>query len=724
MTRVLTILLACALSPTLAQEADPLEVFLRGVDQELRGGQVRDAAKAYLEVADDADAPARLRARALWRLTRCRELLGDAAGSREAAQRLVDEHPTSPRVDDARGVLRALEDEQAGAKRELSLERNGELVSLKCSDASIVDVLLTLAAEAKLGIVISPEVTGTITTELTNVRPLDALTSIVATAGVFALVHDREANTVRVQTQASLHTQLELRAYRLKPPAPGLRGWQRRQATISGLTELVHGKGIQGTSASYDPTTCTVFVATTALEHDAVGAFLGEQLQRRSQRAFDGPRVTVMFKHANVRTIYHLIAAYAEVGVLAAPEVMGQISVHLEDVPFDVALREITRAVGPYRLVETEACYLVLPPDRAEQWLQTVSWKVAKPPVAHWRAGGQLLQDSSGMARALGDEARSSEDWPRHPLTNALGDYAASLGIPGATVFQDPVSHRLVARLPRHLAAKLERELVGGGVIEQPARPPVAGGKLESWNDAAVRSLFSNAASELGVNVVLGPEVVGNLAGSFRRTGDPRELLGALAIAAGPFRVTEDAGVYRVGVPQGDLITVSLRLKSRSSETLGSLRDGLSDLVVGLGVSGALVVSNPATQSLVISAPRWLIPELRDVVAACDEVALPEDLVLCAGNLEGDDVLWLSVWQVEAGVLRPAGEQSLLTQEADGPAQARAAIGLSPRDPAEDGAPKSVALKRLTLTRSAAHVQVKIDLHGRDPLEFELFDLR
>jgi type II secretory pathway component HofQ len=77
----------------------------------------------------------------------------------------------------------------------------GDRISLDLKDADIRDVIRTFAALAKINVVVDPEVHGSVTVRLYDVRWEDALEVILRSNG---LASEREEKIVRVGTPARL----------------------------------------------------------------------------------------------------------------------------------------------------------------------------------------------------------------------------------------------------------------------------------------------------------------------------------------------------------------------------------------------------------------------------------------------------------------------------------------------------------------------------------------
>jgi type II secretory pathway component GspD/PulD (secretin) len=77
----------------------------------------------------------------------------------------------------------------------------GDRISLDLKDADIRDVLRTFASLARLNLVVDPEVRGSVTVRLHDVRWEDALEVILRSNG---LASEREEKIVRVGTTARL----------------------------------------------------------------------------------------------------------------------------------------------------------------------------------------------------------------------------------------------------------------------------------------------------------------------------------------------------------------------------------------------------------------------------------------------------------------------------------------------------------------------------------------
>ncbi|MEM6731040.1 MAG: hypothetical protein AAF658_05765 [Myxococcota bacterium] len=63
-------------------------------------------------------------------------------------------------------------------------------ISISTKGADLVAVLAFIADEAQLNLVVDNDVSGTVTTELHNVRVRNALDALMATYGLDASIHD------------------------------------------------------------------------------------------------------------------------------------------------------------------------------------------------------------------------------------------------------------------------------------------------------------------------------------------------------------------------------------------------------------------------------------------------------------------------------------------------------------------------------------------------------
>lgn len=76
----------------------------------------------------------------------------------------------------------------------------------------------------------------------------------------------------------------------------------------------------------------------------------------------EAPTLYLDFKGADVRDVLRLIALQSGVDIAAAPEVVGSVTVHLEDVTLEEALHIISRSLGYTHEVQDDVYYVFAPP--------------------------------------------------------------------------------------------------------------------------------------------------------------------------------------------------------------------------------------------------------------------------------------------------------------------------------------------------------------------------
>ena len=83
------------------------------------------------------------------------------------------------------------------------------------------------------------------------------------------------------------------------------------------------------------------------------------------------PRVTFTFLEEDIKTVINAIAQSANADVIIAPEVQGNVNMHVDNIPWKDALQNVIKTMG-YRMVEEDRGVLrVVTPESLEQQLET-----------------------------------------------------------------------------------------------------------------------------------------------------------------------------------------------------------------------------------------------------------------------------------------------------------------------------------------------------------------
>lgn len=608
-------------------------------------GDVKAALAAFEALVAHPTATPQLRARALLRAGACHERLGDEKAAQDRYRQLLQEEAAAKEERAAaeealeRLVVKAAERHQGLDSIRVAADAKGAVrVTLELKDANVRAVLLRLAAAGKRSLAIGSSVAGSVTLSLRDVELLAALRTIVETVGEYALAQDPTGQVLRVAPVSDLEQQVELRTFRLaaRPVEPATAAaWQ---ASLQAVQELLRASRVRGADARLDPATRTLFVRCAPHHAPGVEAAIADVREAAPPPPAEGPRVSLHHEDASVRFLLAKVAAEARRPLLVAPDVRGPVSIHAEDVPWRTLARELLRTAGDFALVATGAGDVALPSHRADLWRAVETWPLSRPPAELWAAGGWTLP-RDGQA-------------PRPFFLEALQELAHSLQVEGTLLAVDPVAHRLVAGLPRHQLDAFRDALAAAGHVAPRAAPP-EGRLLRLEPGTSLRTAIQSVAAARAANVVLAPDVLGDVDGTLLEEAPLAEVLRALAAATGEFEVVAGQDVLRVvsrtSVEQR-LETRRLPLRRRPAAGAGPLARIVSELAHGAQVQGALALHQPEGNFVLASLPAPLLAQIEEVVAACDAtdgLAGPDRVVACTlelGTAElvaGGDVLLL-----------------------------------------------------------------------------------
>jgi len=213
---------------------------------------------------------------------------------------------------------------------------------------------------------------------------------------------------------------------------------------------------------------------------DALVENIGGFMVRRAPNLLKIERpkpITIAFDDENIRTVIHDIATYAGASVVVSPKVEGTITLNLNEVPWDAALRLVVRTVGKYTLVEESfGMFSVLPRDELELETDYYRFRYMRPPpvyrgVMATTAGGTgASSDSSGGSGAGGgggggggliydgdpykptDDPATITDY--FPIIKALQQIVD--GDDGGSVMYDPQQNAIVFRGTKPRIRKLK----------------------------------------------------------------------------------------------------------------------------------------------------------------------------------------------------------------------------------------------------------------------------
>ncbi|MBL4850581.1 MAG: hypothetical protein JKY65_34110 [Planctomycetes bacterium] len=636
--RLLTpILISCAALAAAGETPAPVERFQRAVALEESEGKIKEALAVYRDLVKEPATPGGLRVRAELRVAACLERLGHVAKARALYTDLAKRGPTWAAVSKAASAaLVRLKPRAAPVAATDRLPKGW--VKKWCARTNSVDFLVknadvrTLICElARLGnldLVLSPEIAGQVTVELRGVSPRSAIEAIVSTVGDFATVEVERI--LQIVTKASLERRLVTRAYRLAPQAVDLDAKLRavgpkdrrraeaavlaqreRHLKLAGVVqELLASSGISGSSAGFDPASETVFAHCDLAGHAAIARALEKELAPATVKAIaKDARVSVQLVDANVRRAVLDMAKAADSPLFMAGDFQGSVSAVLNQVPFPAALRAIVHVTGDFLVVDTPVGPSILSRSAGEVRLSYRRWALQGDPAAFWRqAHGSLW--SGGKKR-----------WPTHPLFYALSELVTGAGESGAAIQYDAGSHAVVSHLSADLASNLRRALVTAGYLSPKARPALkASGERLGVN---VRALLQSVASQRKVNVIVSPEVAGQV-DLILPAGEPPvlELLSKIVEACGDFSAVEvKPGLYRVAPRSFFERTLTSEVVPVPQAHLApdELWAAATDLAIASGISGASVLrsqSRGGRWSLVITLPQQALKQLSDLVRA------------------------------------------------------------------------------------------------------------
>lgn len=664
--KIVAVALLALAGPLAAQGVDHERRWQEAARREEKDGDTKAALAAFEALAADATAPEALRARALLRAGACLERLGDLDAARARYQRLDEQHPGAraerAAASDAldRLLVRLAARRQGLDTIQLATDGQGVArVTLELRDANVREVLVAVAAAARRSLVLGPSVVGTVTLSLRGIEVEAALRTIVETVGEYALVRDPTGLVLRVGAVQDLEEQVELRTYRLRARPVGRETAGAWQGAVAALQELLRSSRVRGVDARLDPASRTLFVRCAPHQAPAVEAALADVREPGPAPAPAGPRVGCRFEDANLRAVLAHVAAEAKRPLLVAGDVRGQVSVHAEQVPWRTLVGELLLAAGSFALVSTGAGDLALSRHQADAWRGVEAWPLARGPAELWAAGGWTLP---------GD----GRGGPRLFVQDALDELGRTLPTKGALVAVDPTAHRLVACLPRHELDAFRAALEAAGHVA--ARPEAAATELLRLEPGtSVRTAIQRAAR--GANVVVAPDVTGEVEGTLRGDAPAAAALAAIAAAAGPFEVVSGQEVLRIASREQveqRLETRRLPLTVRPAASAAPLARLVDELARGSQVKGALALHQPDGNFVLASLPAPLLAQLEAVVAACDStagLAGPEPVLACTFDPTASAPLGTE----QGGLLQlgPAGFQSATVPTGDEPLDAR-----------------------------------------------------
>jgi hypothetical protein len=237
-------------------------------------------------------------------------------------------------------------------------------VTIQFTDANVRTVLQLIAAYTGKNIIISPEVHGDMTLDVHDVPWDDALRTLVATVGDYAVVMRGDLVMVRPRsTQAvSPWGSEDLAAPSWpRPLDPGAPGPRRVDLDVDGVdVRQVCARLAEASGRAIDVAP-DVSGGVTIHAHDvswrALLALACRGLDLRVSEDASGVQVetrsetTLQCTDANVRTLLHLLAAKAGKSLVLSPEVHGDVTVDVHSVPYDELMDAIVSTVGDYSCV-------------------------------------------------------------------------------------------------------------------------------------------------------------------------------------------------------------------------------------------------------------------------------------------------------------------------------------------------------------------------------------
>lgn len=591
-------------------------------------GDAAGALARYQALGDEAGTPAGLRARALVRAGACLEKLERLPEALAAYQRVLGElagvKEAAAEAEAGRARVATRLKPKPGEKREVKFAPGPDgqpRVSLKVVDADITTLLLDVARQAGLNLVVGPEVQGRVTATLEGLAPREALSALVETVGDYALVSDARGQVLRASARVWLEQRLELRAYPLERLTPGAETRRVRRALHQSVRELLARSGVQRATAVYDPASQALFVQATPAQWQGIELALGDSRRPIEVTASEGARISADVQHASVRTVMSLVASQGKHPLLIAPEVAGQISVVARDVPARVLLQAILAASGDFELSPAPAAELAQSRAAAELTLELFTWELRPSPQELWGSGGWVIPIEGVVAPR-----------PQHPLVDVVGALLAFGGVRGAGVELDPVAHRLLVCAPAARAAELRAALEHAGYLT-PAAARVPASLTTIPEGTSLRSALE-LANAARANLVVSPEVLGDVSGSWD-AGAPLEAVAvSLARACGDYVVLRaPGGVLRVAsraVLEQTLDTRRIALRERTPASASALARHLDALTSLQSLPGTLIRHLPEGNVLLISLPPPLADAVAAAVAAHDVATVIEGTILVA----------------------------------------------------------------------------------------------
>jgi len=639
--RLLTpiLLVTCASLASAGEPTSPVERFQRALTLEESEGDAKAALAIYRELTTQTETPAALRVRAELRVAACYERLGQREEARQRYAALAAREKTWLAVAKAAraGADRLEPAAPADASSPLpkgwlsSWDPKTKLLQFSVKDVDVRALLCELARIGGQDLVLSPEVAGEVTTELRRVTARSAMEAIVNTVGDYALIEVE--GLLRVVPKSSLERQLATEVYQLRPQSAELQAKLTKAATPEAaalaaaalvahqdhhrrltrvVSELLLTSGVPGAWAGYDVGTESIFVRCGRDGHAAVRKALAqglvETLPPRKRAPSSQPLVSARFQDASADYALSHLAKAAKSPLILGSEIRGEVTLVFDKVPFDAALRAVVETLGDYLVVQTPVGPRVTSRAASHDRTTPRRWPLKGDPARFWR-------------RAHGETSTQSEGrWPGHPLFRLLAALVTNTREPGAEVQYDAGSHAILSSLSDGLAADLRRALETAGYLDPLPRPVlVASGAHDRVN---VRALLLKVSGEQQVNVIISPQVVGQISAALPKQAKPSDLLGQIAAAAGDFVVQRlEVDLFRITSRAAQERTLSTEVIAIPAEHLSprDLYAAVNGLVVASRIEGSSVLRShdpKGAWSLVITLPAREQALLSEVVRA------------------------------------------------------------------------------------------------------------
>jgi hypothetical protein len=241
----------------------------------------------------------------------------------------------------------------------------------------------------------------------------------------------------------------------------------------------------------------------------------------------DTPRVTIQFTDANVRTVLQLLAAYSGKNIIVSPEVHGDVTLNVHEVPWDDGLRATMAVCGDYVARKKGDVIRVVPRSDGQAWgdedMTWPSWPERLEPGAPEPSRLDLDVDDADIRGVC---ARLAEAGGR-PIVVAPGVSGR------VTIHARNASWRALLAYAARMNRVAIRERNGAIHVEDVPKVTL------QFTDANVRTVIDLLAANAGVNVVIAPEVRGDV------TLDLHEVfyddaLEALVSTVGDYEVVHD----------------------------------------------------------------------------------------------------------------------------------------------------------------------------------------